>query len=87
MNVTLNYYRRDSKREIEIVTESATIKGDLLQCKVTDHNKNILFEAPTYNIKQTYTQQMKYFIDQVRSHKDIMNNFSDAIDVLKIALS
>ena len=85
-NITLNYFRKDSKREIEIITEKETIKADLLNCTVTrcEDNKTI-FQQPL--IKDTYVQQMNYFINHIKDNEQPMNNFTEAIGVLKIALS
>ncbi len=86
-NITLNYFRKDPKREIEIITEKETIKADLLKCTVThlDENK-IIFEQP-YQLKDTYLEQMNYFISHIKNNQQPMNSFTEAVDVLKIALS
>jgi predicted dehydrogenase len=84
-NVSLNYFRKDSKREIEIVFEDHTLKADLLTSKVSIGDK-IIFEQP-YHIQETYTKQLTYFIDHIVQQKKPMNSFTEAIDVLKIVLS
>ena len=86
-NIILNYFRKDPKREIEIITEKETVKADLLKCTVThleDHQ--IIFEQP-YQVKDTYLEQMKYFISHINNNQQPMNSFDEAVDVLKIALT
>lgn len=86
-NITLNYFRKDSKREIEIITEKETIKADLLKCTVTRlDDYKIIFEQP-YQVKDTYVQQVNYFIGHIKNNQQPMNSFEEAIDILKIALS
>ena len=86
-NITLNYFRKDPKREIEIITEKESIKADLLKCTITrldDHK--IIFEQP-YQVKDTYVEQMNYFINHIKNNQQPMNSFDEAVDVLKIALT
>ena len=86
-NITLNYFRRESKREIEIVTENGTIHADLIQCKVTNMKDNSILFRKEYEMKDTYSLQMKYFTDHIKQDLQPMNDFAEAVDVLKIALS
>ena len=86
-NITLNYFRKDPKREIEIITEKGTIKADLLKCTITSlEDSQIIFEQP-YQVKDTYVEQMNYFISHIKNNQQPMNNFDEAVDVLKIALT
>jgi predicted dehydrogenase len=86
-NITLNYFRKDAKREIEIVTEKETINANLLNCVVSNLNDNkILFEQ-SYEVKDTYIHQMNYFINQIKNNQQPMNDFKEAVEVLKIALA
>lgn len=85
-SITLNYYRRDPKREIEIVTDSGTIRADLLACLVrSSGDGGILFQAEP-DMSRTYVAQMRYFLDQIKSGSQPMNSIDEAIEVLKIAL-
>lgn len=86
-NIILNYYRKDSKREIEILTEDDTIKADLLNCNVISLNEKKILFSQDYLISETYMSQMKYFIDHITNKLQPMNDVCEAIDVLKIALS
>jgi len=72
VNIVLNYYRKDAKRTIEILAEDETIEANLLDGQ--------------YNILDTYTAQMRYFINNISQNKQPMNSFRESLDVLKIAL-
>ena len=85
-NITLNYYRRDSKRQIEVVTSDETIVVDLINNIIEEKvNKKILFQEQ-FNISETYELQMKYFIKVLESDINFMNDFNNSIEVLKIAI-
>ena len=86
VGITLNYFRRDPKRLIEIVIETDTIVVDLLKNKVTSlTNNEILFEN-NFNILETYEHQMKYFISCIQTRERTMNDFDYAVEVLKLAI-
>lgn len=87
VNIILNYYRRDNKRELEILTNDTTYKIDLINNKIEDLvNKNILYHEK-FEIFDTYQNQMKYFLDNLNSKIDYENNIEKSIEVLKIALN
>jgi predicted dehydrogenase len=85
-SISLNYYRKDAKREIEILTEIDTVLVDLLHNTVSSKlsGKN-LYEGP-FVIADTYTQQMRYFVNHINQHKQPMNSIEEGIAVLKLAL-
>ena len=84
--IGLNYYRRDAKREIEVLTEENTLLVDLLHNTVISKlNGKILYEAP-FVMADTYTEQMKYFINHINQHKQPMNGIEEGVAVLKLAL-
>ncbi len=85
--ITLNYFRRDAKRQIEIVTSEDTLIIDLLSNEVTSKlGGNLLFKSDI-RIVDTYTRQIKYFVNQIKAGKELMNNFDFAINVLKLAIN
>jgi predicted dehydrogenase len=85
-SVTLNYYRRDARREIEIVGEDGTVVGDLLGCRVSRvGDGEVLFEGDG-DISRTYVAQMRYFLDAVARGEPPMNSVDEAVEVLRIAL-
>lgn len=81
-SVVLNYYRRDVKREFEIVFDQCTIKVDLNKNLVTKNGEVIFNSEQT--ILDTYTKQMKYFIEN-KSGK-MFNDLNEAFETLKICL-
>jgi predicted dehydrogenase len=62
-SVTLNYFRKDSKRTLEIVTEDTTILVDLLKNKVYE-NGLVIFES-SQNVLDTYEKQLRHFINYI----------------------
>jgi predicted dehydrogenase len=82
--VVLNYYRRDSKRSLELVFEDETWHVDLLQNQITCNNQ-IIFKSEQ-KISDTYQPQMKYFVDCLNENKPTFNSISNAYNVLKICL-
>ncbi|MFT6745846.1 MAG: putative dehydrogenase, partial [Glaciecola sp.] len=85
-NLTLNYYRRKPKREIEIVSQKGTYTVDLINNKVVDDNGEILFSSPSFNIMDTYVDQMAYFVDLLNSGSAGMNDLAESVEILKICL-
>lgn len=84
--IILNYYRKDSKRTIEIVFEDETWLVDLIKNKITNHKGEIIFEEHDFNVLETYRLQMQYFIDCLTNNLPPMNNFAESVETLKICL-
>lgn len=85
-SVTLNYYRRDSKRTLEILFEDETWEVDLRTNQVRQAGGEILFQRNS-EVVDTYVQQMEYFINLVTCKAiESMNPITEAYDVLNIAL-
>ncbi len=86
-NITLNYFRRDSKRQIEIIAENQTILVDLIDNLIIDTvSKKTLFQQQ-FDIYDTYKFQMKYFVDSISNKKILMNDFNYSVEVLKLAIN
>lgn len=83
--VILNYYRRDSKRTLELVFEDETWNIDLLKNQITCNNQ-ILFSSEQ-RIADTYQSQMEYYIHCLSQKTDTFDTISDAYTVLKICLA
>lgn len=83
-SVILNYYRKDPKRNLELVFEDETWNVDLLKNQIVCNNK-IIFSSEQ-RITDTYKQQMEYFIKCLNSRNETFNTVSIAYDVLKICL-
>ena len=84
-NITMNYYRRDSKRTIELVFEDKTWIADLENATVSDTEGNIIFRTE-FNIMQTYAKQMKYFLANLQITSPYMNSFRKSLEILNICL-
>lgn len=84
--ISLNYFRRDAKRQIEIVTPEDTLTIDLLLSKVTSNISGETLFQSDYRIIETYTRQIEYFVNQLKAGNVLMNNFDYAINVLKLAI-
>jgi len=87
INIVLNYYRKDSKRSVEILFENQTWIIDILNNKIIDSENNLLFIDEKFEIINTYIEQMTYFIDAVKNKKQTMNSFANSIDILKLCLN
>ncbi|MFM2048382.1 MAG: putative oxidoreductase yvaA [Bacteroidota bacterium] len=83
-NITLNYFRKDTKRQIEIVAENETWVIDLIENKIMKSTETI----EKYEVQPmfTYVEQMKYFIDCLKQNEKPMNDLQEANEVLKICL-
>lgn len=86
VNCTLNYYRRDPKRTLELVFENFTVTVDLLKCKIIHSNLGVIFESTNYQSSITYEKQLRYFLGKLISEEIFEPNFSDSLAVLRIAL-
>ena len=86
INAVLNYYRRDYKRTLEVVTDEETINVDIAANTVTSSVQGVLFSSET-TILDTYPEQMKYFVSLLKDRTlSNMNSFSEGVEVLKIIL-
>lgn len=81
--VTLNYYRKQSKRTIEVVLEKTILLVDIVSSTITDENGNLVFSEKTDQLK-TLKLQMEYFLNAFHSSKTSINSFEESLNVLKI---
>jgi predicted dehydrogenase len=81
-NITLNYFRRDAKRTLEIVTPYSTIVLNLLTNTVTE-NGLVLFQSAQTSV-DTYLKQMQYFLTEINQNRQPMNNFDEACSILAL---
>jgi len=82
--VVLNYYRRDPKRVVEIVTGSTTVKADLLKNEVFENGVSVFRSSQV--MMDTYVDQLKYFIAHL-NNRNGFNDINEALAVLKICLA
>ena len=85
VGLTLNYYRRDYKRTLEILFDDCTWLVDLKQNKIISGGVELF--CSSQQITDTYLEQMKYFYQLLKSNsKSSFNTIEDAVEVLKIGI-
>lgn len=87
VNIILNYYRKDSKRLVEVLFDDETWTIDLIKNKITDSSNNVLFEEKKFEVIETYYQQMVYFIDAIKNKNQTMNSLHESVEILKLCLN
>lgn len=83
-SIVLNYYRKDPKRTIEVVTTEGTYIADLLN-NVISLNGAVIFRS-NQTILDTYDDQMRYFIDHVIGSNENFNTIEEANTILKLCI-
>lgn len=84
ISVVLNYYRKDSKRTLEILTDEGTYLVDLLKNTISYNNK-LIFQSNQLPL-QTYTAQMHFFIEKILNKKTKFNTIVEANKILELCL-
>ncbi|GAB3535558.1 dehydrogenase [Pontibacter brevis] len=84
--ITLNYYRQDAKRTLEIVYDDTTWHVDLVNNQVVDSSGKMLFKASPTRL-QTYENQMSYFLDCLQTGRKPMNGLHEALQTLEMSLN
>ena len=85
-SIILNYYRKKSKRIIEIVFDNEILEVDLINSCILNDNKEFVFKAPNFEIKNTYIDQLNYFINCLNKNVAPMNSLRESVEILKIVL-
>lgn len=83
--ITLNYFRKDSKRIIEVVMDDDTWVANLLTGKITNSTNELVFESDV-PVQNTYLEQMRYFVQNLKEEKDYMNNLAAGVRTLELSL-
>lgn len=83
-NIILNYYRRDSKRTLEIVTSEETFLIDLLKNTISK-NDEVIFKS-SQTVLDTYYKQLTYFIENILLKKKAFNTIEEAYNILKLCI-
>lgn len=86
-SIILNYYRKQPKREIEIVFENFIWTIDLIKNNIKNNMGEFIFKDDDFNLKETYKLQLLYFTDCLKKKKTPMNNFKESLNNLKICLN
>ena len=84
VSVVLNYYRRDSKRTLEILTDEGTYLVDLLKNNIS-YNDEIVFQSSQLSL-ETYTAQMQFFVEEILNKQTKFNTIIEGYKVLKLCL-
>ena len=85
--VTLNYFRKDKKRYIEIVRENGTIMADFVNQKILNLTSNELLFNLNYNgMEKSYELQMEYFFESINKSQFNINGLKEAVEIMKIIL-
>jgi predicted dehydrogenase len=85
VNVILNYYRRDPKRTCEVVMDDTTVLVNLLENSISSCDGTRLFHS-AQTVQDTYTEQMKYFLNCLKENQRPFNSLEESCGTLKIAL-
>ena len=82
LELHLDYFGRESKREIEIYTKENTIIGDFINKKImfTDGRETIDLS----NSENMYVKEMRTFIEMILNTKENINPPNHAYNVLKL---
>ena len=86
-SIILNYYRKKSKRKIEIVFDNETLTVDLVKNIVKNDEGECLFKTTGFTVRDTYVSQLEYFINCLKEGKKPMNSFKESLEGLKICLT
>ena len=86
LTITLNYFRKDPVRTIEVVELDRTLKANLLTNSILEmSSQRTIFQSNKSTI-DTYVAQMDYFLQMLSEGKMPDNNIENSILVLKYAL-
>lgn len=85
VSIILNYYRKESKRSIEIVTEAGIYNVDLLKNSIDFDNFSIF--TSSQKMIDTYLDQMIYFVQNILKKKKKFNTISEANTILKLCIT
>nr|WP_314289715.1 Gfo/Idh/MocA family oxidoreductase [uncultured Capnocytophaga sp.] len=84
VSVVLNYYRRDRKRTLEILTDEGTYLVDLLRNNIS-YNDELVFQSRQVPL-ETYTAQMQFFVEEILNKQTKFNTIVEGYKVLELCL-
>lgn len=85
--VTLNYYRQDTKRIIELVFEEDTWSINLIDGTITDGAGALIFSSEQQGIIESYAAQAAHMVAVLRGKEPSINTITQSFEILKICLS
>ncbi|MFY0690131.1 MAG: Gfo/Idh/MocA family oxidoreductase [Cyclobacteriaceae bacterium] len=83
--ITVNYYRKDTKRTMEIVMEDQTLDIDLIENTVISSSGELLYKGSPLKEKAYLDDQMNYFLSNYNGAFDF-NNPAEAGELLKLCI-
>ncbi len=84
-SIILNYYRRDAKRHIEILTQNGTYFVDILKNQIFLNDKPIFISEQ--KPADTYKVQLENFIKMIKGERtNIANSVYEAYKILELCL-
>lgn len=86
-SVTLNYFRKQNKREIEIVSPDFILNGNLISYSIKEEIVNKIIVDEAAQMGTLYDKQMSYFLDGLKNNSYYENDVQTGIEVLKIVLN
>lgn len=85
--ITLNYFRKDKKRTLEIITDDDSIVIDFVKNKIYSHlNKQYIFSSDKDLMAISYTKQIEYFFSIYKNKTLSESNFNSALMTMKVLL-
>lgn len=84
--ITLNYYRPEPKRLLEIVWKDNIWFANLLTGEIRDERNNVVFSDKT-KITETYNKQMKYFLNCIKNGIKPENDIESGVNTLKFCIN
>jgi predicted dehydrogenase len=86
-HIMLNYFRRDTKRTLEIVREKDTLLLDFIKGEIHETTTGkLLLRDNEQSVYTTYKRQMEYFLKCIKNDDVPMNSASEAVEILKLVL-
>ncbi|MFT7157284.1 MAG: putative dehydrogenase, partial [Parvicella sp.] len=84
--ITLNYYRRTAKRQIEVIWNDEEWTIDLLSNTIISSTQGIVLDEK-FDLRETYKYQMQYFLSAIQNEEKAMNDFSESLEILGLCLN
>lgn len=87
VSIVLNYYRKDYKRQIEVVFDNDTWTVDLGNPTEIRNNKGEIIYKHEYTPLESYEKQLSYFLATLKEGKSFMNSLEESLKMMKVCLS
>tara|TARA_B100000579_G_scaffold437776_1_gene468952 strand:- start:2407 stop:3318 length:912 start_codon:yes stop_codon:yes gene_type:complete len=85
--ITLNYFRKDKKRILEIVTDKNTLEVDFVKGTITDlHVNKKLLQLKGDLMAESYELQMEFWLDSLKEKNKKINNLLESKQLLNMIL-